>query len=122
VTTWAPERDVLSGKPFPASVCVCWPTRCGNTDFTHIRGDGAPRIAVRSAVEEGRYSVHFADDGGDWEELIADYATRADLLSDIDAIETFRHPIDPRVCLLLGERAQMRARERRVGRRHARSR
>jgi hypothetical protein len=53
-------------------------------------------IETTIAVEEGRYAVHFADDGGDWEELIADYDTRAELLSDIDAIEAFRHPEDPR--------------------------
>jgi hypothetical protein len=54
-------------------------------------------IGTTIAVEEGRYSVHFADDGGDWEELIVDYDTRADLLVDIDAIEAFRNPTDPRV-------------------------
>jgi hypothetical protein len=39
-------------------------------------------IGTTIAVEEGRYSVHFADDGGDGEELIVDYDTRADLLVD----------------------------------------
>lgn len=54
-------------------------------------------VHVEHEHPDGGYVAHFAEDGGDWEELIVDYKSRADVLTDIDAIEAFRHPDDPRL-------------------------